>query len=171
MRGYKKTILAILLVAFLVFFDQWTKQLAVRFLSDGPFVLWKDVFELNLIVNHGIAFGLFQGRTNLLLILTITLVCLLIWLFYRIPEEKHFLPLQIVILFLTAGGIGNIIDRAMNSGVIDFFYFKLIDFPIFNVADIYATVSAFLLFFLGVFFYSEEDWNRILTPKRKEEGR
>ena len=155
MRRYKKNILAILLVAFLVFFDQWTKQQAVRFLSDGPFVLWKDVFELNLIVNHGIAFGLFQ----------------LIWLFYRIPEEKHFLPLQIVILFLTAGGIGNIIDRAMNSGVIDFFYFKLIDFPIFNVADIYATVSAFLLFFLGVFFYSEEDWNRILTPKRKEEGR
>ena len=43
----------------------------------------------------------------------------------------------------------------------DFFYFKLIDFPVFNVADIYVTVGAFLLAFLLLFYYKEEDLDRI----------
>ena len=46
--------------------------------------------------------------------------------------------------------------------VIDFFYFKLIDFPVFNVADIFVTVSVVLLIFFILFFYKEEDLDKIL---------
>ena len=41
--------------------------------------------------------------------------------------------------------------------VVDFFYFKWIDFPVFNVADIYVTVTMILLLILILFFYKEED--------------
>ena len=49
------------------------------------------------------------------------------------------------------------IDRAVRGYVVDFFYFRLIDFPIFNVADIYVTVTMILLLILILFYYKEED--------------
>ena len=60
-----------------------------------------------------------------------------------------------------AGAFGNMIDRAFRGYVVDFFYFKLIDFPVFNVADIYVTVAAFAMIILGLFYYKEEDYNKI----------
>ena len=52
-------------------------------------------------------------------------------------------------------------DRVARGYVVDFFYFKLIDFPVFNVADIYVTVAAFAMIILGLFYYKEEDYNKI----------
>ena len=57
--------------------------------------------------------------------------------------------------------LGNFIDRVFRNYVVDFFYFKLIDFPVFNVADIYVTVAAFAMIILGLFYYKEEDYNKI----------
>ena len=52
--------------------------------------------------------------------------------------------------------------------VVDFFYFKLINFPIFNVADIYVTVAAFAFIILGIFYYKEEDFEMIFKKKDKK---
>ena len=54
--------------------------------------------------------------------------------------------------------------------VIDFFYFSLIDFPIFNVADIYVTVAAFAMILLGMFYYKDEDYD-LIFPSKKEKGK
>ena len=56
-----------------------------------------------------------------------------------------------------AGAFGNCIDRVTQRFVVDFFYFSLIDFPIFNVADIYVTVATFFLALLILFYYKEEE--------------
>jgi signal peptidase II len=76
-------------------------------------------------------------------------------------------PLQIVLVFLIAGAIGNLIDRCYLGYVVDFLYFKLIDFPIFNVADCYVTVSAVVLVALLLFYYREEDMELILCKDKK----
>ena len=47
-------------------------------------------------------------------------------------------------------------------------YFKLINFPIFNVADIYVTVAAFFFIILGLFYYKEEDYELIFPDKNKK---
>ena len=60
-------------------------------------------------------------------------------------------------IILTAGAIGNFIDRLTRGYVVDFFYFSLIDFPIFNVADIYVVVATIGLFILFLFVYKEKD--------------
>ena len=60
--------------------------------------------------------------------------------------------LSMVIIILVSGAIGNLIDRCFRKYVVDFFYFKLIDFPVFNVADIYVTVAAIMLILLIMFF-------------------
>ena len=91
-------------------------------------------------------------------------------LFIRLPEGRRFLPLRLVGTLLTAGAIGNMIDRTLNSFVVDFLYFKLIDFPVFNVADCYVTVGAALLAVLILFYYKEEELGFIKAPKEEKDG-
>lgn len=96
------------------------------------------------------------------------IVLILIIYFYlmRIPSEKHFGLLNGIAILFFAGAIGNFIDRVTQRYVVDFFYFRLINFPVFNVADIYVTVAAVLLI-LCLLFYKEEDFERILPTKKK----
>ena len=58
-------------------------------------------------------------------------------------------------------------DRLLHGYVVDFFYFSLIDFPIFNVADIYVTVSSALLIVLIFFYYTDEDFEQIQIFHKK----
>ena len=136
---------AILLVLVGVWFDQFTKTLAVDHLKgQDPFILFKNVFQFEYLENHGAAFGI-----------------LIIWFYLHVPMTKKLLPLRICAVFIFSGAIGNFIDRLKLGYVVDFFYFKLIDFPVFNVADIYVTVGTFILAFLLLFYYKEEDLDRI----------
>ena len=87
----------------------------------------------------------------------------LVYIFFRrIPNERHYFPLNLIAVLFFAGAIGNFIDRLRFGYVVDFFYFCLIDFPIFNMADIYVVIAACLLIILGLFYYKDEDWERIL---------
>ena len=61
-----------------------------------------------------------------------------------------------------AGAIGNMIDRTLLNYVVDFLYFSLIDFPIFNVADIYLTCATIALGILIIFYYKEDELDLIL---------
>ena len=61
------------------------------------------------------------------------------------------------LVVLCAGAIGNFIDRIINGYVVDFIYFEIINFPIFNIADIYVCISVFLLLYLLIFHYKEEE--------------
>ena len=74
---------------------------------------------------------------------------------------RRFLYLRVIAVLFLSGAVGNAIDRMMNGYVIDFFYFSLIDFPIFNVADIYVAVSTILLIVLMLFYYKDEDFDQI----------
>ena len=70
--------------------------------------------------------------------------------------QKKYMPLRICSILLIAGAVGNLIDRVRLNYVIDFFYFKLIDFPIFNVADCYVVVACIIFAFLILFYYKED---------------
>ena len=76
--------------------------------------------------------------------------------------------LKVILLLFVAGAIGNLIDRICQNYVVDFFYFKLIDFPIFNVADIYVTVAAIMFIVLCLFYYKEEDFEFLFPDKGKK---
>ncbi len=178
------------IVTILVALDQLTKYLAVKFLKGQPAIpIIKDVFELQYLENTSAAFGMdpisllhnifsfkiflenpelfLNVRMIFFVILTIVMLLLFGILYTKIPNEKRFYYLDMVLLFLSAGAIGNFIDRASQQYVVDFLYFKLIDFPIFNVADIYVTCSAIFMLILGIFYYKDEDVERIFPPKTK----
>ncbi|MBR1814303.1 MAG: signal peptidase II [Lachnospiraceae bacterium] len=151
----------------IVALDQVTKWWAENTLVNGSIPFWKDVFELHLVHNTGAAFGILKGNTPLLLALPSILVLALLYLYAKAPADSRMRPLRLVFLCLAAGGIGNLIDRFRLGFVVDFLYFKLIDFPVFNVADIFATVSSFLLVFLLFFFYKEEDLTWLFPGEKR----
>ncbi|MFV0364307.1 MAG: signal peptidase II [Suipraeoptans sp.] len=155
------------IVVILLIFDQSTKALAITYLKDGKEIsVIKDVFVLYYLENRGAAFGMFQGKFFLFIISFIILLAIVIIFFRRVPMEKHFMPLRICVITIFAGAIGNFVDRVRLGYVVDFFYFKLIDFPIFNVADIYVTCSTIVLILLIIFYYKEEDFERIFSRRK-----
>ena len=150
--------------------DQFTKNLAIIHIKDEPIVLIDGVLELRYLENRGAAFGMLQNQQWFFLIITVITLCFMIYAYIKLPKTKHFTPLRICMITLTAGAIGNMIDRVNLQYVIDFIYFKIIDFPIFNVADIFATCSTIAMVILFLFFYSEEDFDLIFSymkPKHK----
>lgn len=170
-KGMKYNLVGLLAAAVLTVLDQWTKRLAVLYLKgQEPFVLWEGVFELNYLENRGAAFGIFQGQKAVFLVCTVLILGLVVFYYSRLPKGRRFAPIRLVGVLLAAGAVGNMIDRAVNSYVVDFLYFKLIDFPIFNVADCYVTVGAALLALLILFYYKEEELTFFSLKKREKEA-
>ncbi len=148
---------AVLFLA-LTAFDLFTKSLAVNALQGGKRIpIIPGVLEFYYIQNRGAAFGIFQDGTFILSVISFVTLIALIVIYLRVPDGRKFLPLRLVLIFIAAGAAGNLYDRVILRYVRDFIYFSLIDFPVFNVADIYVTCSVFLLAFLVLFYYKEED--------------
>ncbi len=153
-----RAVKAILLFVVLVAFDLFTKSLAVNALQDGRRIpLISGVLEFYYIQNRGAAFGMFQSGTFILSLISLAALIVLVVIYLMIPDGKKYLPLRLVLIFISAGAAGNLYDRITLKYVRDFIYFSLIDFPVFNVADIYVTCSVFILAFLIFFYYKEED--------------
>ena len=149
-------------------FDQFTKYMAVIKLKDQtPFVLIDGVFELRYLENRGAAFGMMQDMRFLLAAGAVIVCGLIVYLYLRMPEKRRYLPLRICAVLLCAGAAGNMIDRIRLGYVIDFFYFRLIDFPIFNVADCYVVAACIVFALLVLFYYREEEDFSFLSRERK----
>lgn len=171
-KSVPRIALAAAVIALLIALDQWTKWLAVRYLAGGsPAVLIPGVLELRYLENHGAAFSILQNRQTFFRILTVLILALFTWLYlFRIPSGRRFRPLNFDCILLMAGAAGNLIDRVRQGYVVDFIYFRLIDFPIFNVADCYVTVGAVLLVVLILFCYHDEELSGIFGARRRKES-
>jgi signal peptidase II len=166
---YIRRLLAILAVGLLAAADQLTK-----FIIRGTFSLHEShpvidgVFSITYIRNEGIAWGMFQGGRIVFLVVTVLVLVFCFVIYNKIAGKKKFTPLRICMVFLVAGSIGNMIDRIELGYVVDFFYFELIDFPVFNVADIYVTVSMIVLILLICFKYKEDDFDEIFSKENRK---
>ena len=151
----------LVLLLILIGIDQLTKYWAtIQFSDDQSLSLIPKVLRFVYHENDGAAWGMFSGRAFLLSFITLVAVIVFAWVFFRLPTKSHYTPLRILLVFVAAGAIGNnLIDRILFGHVIDFIYFELIDFPVFNVADCYITVSTFVFAILALFYYKEDDFD------------
>lgn len=172
MKKSRYTLLALVCIVILIALDQYTKHLAVVYLyQQEPYVMIPGVFELHFLVNYGAAFGILQNQQLFFTVMTTVVLILLIYIFLKIPMNRKYGFIHGILVLLFSGAVGNLIDRLSNGYVVDFFYFKLIDFPIFNVADCYVVISAFLFFVLFLFYYKDDDVNQLfdyLKPVRRK---
>ena len=169
-KAFRLTLAAeAVLTALLVLLDQATKLAAVSALKDGgPYVLIPGVFQLQYLENRGAAFGLLQNARIFFLAVTLIALAAVIYVLVRLPLKRKYIVLRFLMVLIAAGAVGNMIDRVFLGYVRDFLYFSLIDFPIFNVADIYVTCATILLILLLLFYYKEEDDFAFLSPGGKK---
>lgn len=154
-------------VIFLTILDQLSKLWAIHTLKGQPSIVWvKGVFELQYLENRGAAFGLMQNQQWLFLICVFLVLIGVSYFYYRLPASRRYVPLRVIAVFVSAGAIGNAIDRLFRGFVVDFFYFSLIDFPVFNVADIYVTVSMAFFLLLFLFYYKEDEFQGLFSRKK-----
>ncbi len=158
-KGKVKIILLdLLLFILLIVADQVTKYLAIVYLKGQEAIdLIDGVLELQYLENRGSAFGMLQNQKVFLLFVGVLFMAVLLFFVIKMPAEKKFIPANIVFTMVMAGGIGNMIDRIRFDFVVDFISFVLINFPIFNVADIFIVIGTFSLFVLFMFVYKEKD--------------
>ena len=155
----------------LVGLDQWTKGLAVKHLmNQPPFVIWDGVFELLYSENRGAAFGMMQGKQFFFFLIALVVLAAVVYLLWKMPVTERYMPMAVCLMMVSAGAVGNMIDRIGQGYVVDLLYCKLINFPIFNVADCYVTISAFLLILLVFFYYREEEMACFSLHKKEEKS-
>lgn len=150
------------LILIFILLDQFTKYLAVQHLMNkDDIILIPGVLQLHYLENTGAAFSLLEGKQLLFAIITPILLIIMAYILIRLPQNKKYTLLNYIIVFVIAGAIGNYIDRVTNNYVVDFIYFSLINFPVFNIADIYVTCSVIALFLVILFYYKDEDLEEI----------
>lgn len=152
-----------------VFLDQITKYYAVATLKgNAAIVLIPGVLELRYLENAGAAFGIMQGGKILFLIITPIVLAAVVYAQVRLPSDRKYRILSILLDCIAVGAIGNMIDRVRLDYVIDFIYIRLIDFPIFNVADMFVSISCFIGAGLLLFDkrYREEDFSFLSLRRR-----
>lgn len=160
-NSFKMLIIDLVSFIVLLVLDQYSKIAMTSLKGQNEIELIKGVLEFRYLENQGAAFGILQGQRYLFLVLTIIVFIGIAFLLLKMPSDKKYLYLNVVLTFILAGAIGNCIDRLYLGYVRDFIYFSLIDFPIFNVADIYITCATPVLILLIMFYYKEDDLNFI----------
>jgi len=131
---------------FIILIDQFSKYLIFhnqKILINKDFIL----FRLDFVKNYGAAFNIFSGNRIFLSLISIIFSILLIYLILR-KNNLYFLDLYSY-SFILGGTIGNGIDRILKGYVIDFINLNIINFPVFNIADISINIGFIFLLFFG----------------------
>lgn len=157
-----------LIVMFILLFtgtDLLVKEIATQTLKNKPdVVVIPGFWSFYYVVNDDIGFSALRWLNNFLNNPTakwIFLVCLqgvgaiVVILFYFYSKQfKMLIPLALI----TSGALGNLIDRIIRGYVVDYvmWYYKSFVWPIFNLADVFIVIGAFLLFIVLFFFTKDE---------------
>ena len=128
-----------------IILDQLVKAWVRHAFSEhqSPGFPWPGVFELTLTYNKGIAFGMAQGLGTFTIPIALTMAGFATYVSLRHPEDSTLS--HVAMACISGGALGNGIDRAINGKVTDMFWFRAINFPVFNVADTFITIAGFLL--------------------------
>lgn len=173
--------LAVLIISLVMIVDQLTKWWAanvLQHLPDGRIPLIDGVLSFTYATNDGMAFGLLENHRWIFLVLTTAVLAAIAGFFFATRKQNRHPFLDVSMSLVFAGGAANMIDRsffsseALFSGsVVDFIYFELIDFPVFNVADISVCVGMglFVLYMLVIEY--RIDAERYVTFFREDKAR
>ncbi len=129
---------------FIVLIDQFTKYLISY---NNKLIINKDflLFKLDFVKNYGAAFNIFSGSRIFLSLISIIFSLLLIYLIFR-KNTFNLFDLY-AYSFILGGTIGNGIDRIYKGFVVDFINLNIINFPVFNIADISINIGFIFLLY------------------------
>ncbi len=131
----------IIIITNVIFLDQLTKFLAVKFLQlNTPVSLINNFLYLTLVHNRGAAFGLFKNQLLMFVLISVFAIALI---FFHLKNKKNSFFTSLALSMILAGAVGNLIDRLRFGYVIDFLDLRV--WPVFNLADSAITIAALFL--------------------------
>lgn len=143
----------IFIVIAVIGIDIYTKYLSTTYFRIEEIEIIKDALYFTYVENRGAAFGIMQNKQLIFIILTVIVILGMIgFLIKNKPQSKL---LKLSLSFIIAGGIGNLIDRIHLGYVVDFIDVRIINYPVFNVADCFVVIGAILLFIHVLFSKNE----------------
>ena len=159
-------VLFVVLIVLAIGVDQGIKYFAADLLQGGNSVeAIPNFLSFTYVENRGAAFGIFANRQWFFIMIALVILAVAVYIYVLLPQDRYYHPLRLCALLVGAGAIGNMIDRIVHHYVIDFLYFSLIDFPVFNVADCYVVIGAVLLILL-LFTKYRSDHFEFLDPRK-----
>ncbi len=136
--------ISVAVIAVLTVIDQLTKYAAVHTVKvNGPIEFLFGLFQFRYVENTGAAFSSFADNKFILIVISGLLFVGVLWALLSRKIDSLFV--NISLMLVCAGGLGNLIDRVLNGFVVDFIEPLFIDFAVFNFADCCITVGAFML--------------------------
>lgn len=136
----------VVLAALLLAADIITKIIAETKLSViGTVPIINEIIHLTYVENRGMAFGLFSGGRIGFIIVTVAVMAVLAVLIFKTAKNHRTVWLKAGSACVLSGAVGNLIERVGKGYVVDFLDFRVIDFPVFNIADIAVCVGAVML--------------------------
>jgi signal peptidase II len=129
------------LMIFIILIDFLSKKYAIHnFANKYNYIVLKKVISFTYVKNYGSAFGILQNKTTAVVIVTaVVLIYLLVYFFTKHCIWQH----KIFITLIFSGALGNLIDRLQKGYVVDFISLDFINFPVFNVSDIFLCIGMF----------------------------
>lgn len=136
--------------------DQAVKHWAFTVLQPQHTIpLIENVFHLTYIENRGAAFSMFAKFDSRWIFVALAAVITLA-ICYALSKKLMQTALgNWSLILIAAGAVGNAVDRVARGFVVDMFDFRLIHFPVFNVADIFICVGGVL--FVIYFMFQHKD--------------
>ncbi len=155
MNKNKARLLSVSVIILMVFTDQLIKYFVDFFLKPVSVkVLIPKILQLHYFENDGAMMGMMSGKTELMTVASI--ICMIGIIVILLSGKFKFGFDYICLVFMAAGGLGNIIDRVFRGYVIDYIEVLFVDFYIFNFADCLVTCSAFLIVFYELYSVYKE---------------
>ncbi len=144
--------------------DQISKWIVLEQL-DEPVSIIPHVLSFEYTTNTGMAWGMLKDHRWIFMTLSVVAIVAFTYLYYKVKTPHRLFT--VAVGFVLGGGIGNMIDRLFRpgGGVIDFFRTDFMDFPIFNVADIFITVGGALLVIYVIFFDRKQEHPVVFEKK------
>ena len=171
-RRRQERMFAVMAGAWVIIIDQYVKRAVVQSLELGETAeLLPGLFRLERVHNYGAAWSSFSGARWLLVGVTAAGLALLFYLVTTIVRH----PLGVWSLWLViGGGIGNLIDRVRNGYVVDMIATEFVNFPVFNIADIFVTcgTAAAAIYYLNYYEkYDAKNWEKRNGAHRSDNGK
>ena len=157
--------IALIIAVILLVIDQITKIIAIQL--DVNVTIIKDIFNLKLVFNNGIAFGMGQGGDIATFIVSNLIVLGIIIRFIILQKDRMDTATMYGLFMILSGGFGNVIDRVFRGKVVDFIQaFPNMNFPVFNLADVYIVIGwVILAFTFAMYTYKEIQEKRARSIK------
>ena len=132
-----------IIISLILVFDIFTKYLSSFYFKVSEIEVIKNILYFTYGENRGAAFGIMQNKQWFFILITLILIIAMILYILKVKPQDILLKLSLS--FIIGGGIGNLIDRVFKGYVVDFIDLRIINYPVFNIADCFVVIGAVLL--------------------------